>query len=241
MHGTLIAPAAAPQNARLAIWTGLFWMFSYGVLSTRAQLLAIDSSIWVSEMRVVAITTGALMFGALLWMIDRFAAQTRNPLLFVAATLPASLVILAIRLVMEHALSDAPLPFTDHARWMLVWAGYFGVGICAYLIVRTPPAAQVRLALLQEPSAVSTARGDTRAAPAELADTDDWEWVLDALAQEMASGPPAHRMVLIQNLRARVGYEIADELGMSLGHNARVRLVERLAARLSGSSAPRPR
>lgn len=238
MHGTSIAPLAGPQNSRLAVWTGLFWVFSYLVLSARAHLLAIDS-VWLSDVRIVSITVGTLLFGAALQSIDRYAAQVRHPLLFVGAALPAASIVLATRVLMDQLFSESPLSLTEHARWVLVWAGYFGVGLCTYLLVRTPHIAAGRTAGAQAPAAHPGAGVDTRARSGEIADPSGWEAVVDALAAEMLADNATRKADIMQRLLDRVGYELADDLGTPPRHNVRVRRAMRLIARLTEKASDR--
>ena len=64
-----------------------------------------------------------------------------------------------------------------------------------------------------------------------------WEWVVDALAEELAAQGDATRETIVQSLIARAGYDMADsifdpERGL---RDARAELVYRLVGRLAES------
>lgn len=212
-----------------AILVALFWLFTYAVLSYRTQLLVGDAFLLFTVRRTVATTVGAIIYGAILWRIMAPGSRwLERPAAAIATILPASLLVLTVRLAIEAVYSD-PLPLGENVRWVIVWASYYGLWVSSALALLPRMRARnsdVAEAFLRAPAIIAA---DTAPNSPEA-----WAWLIDALAEEAAQRPAAERALLIDRLRARAGYELADSLdGTTLGHNERIALVERLAERLS--------
>ena len=230
------SPSFSPA-ARATIVAGLFWVFTYAVLTTRASMIYGDAFTLTNERRLVALTAGAAIFWAVLKnMIFRPQSGARHPALIVATVLPAALAVLATRYVMDWAVFQDIRPFRESLLWVLVWAGYFGLGISGILAFeihsgRFGPAAP-RTAVAAVPA--ERAAPVAQVAPARRSTVEDWDWLINALATEMVDLPPAERVALSRRLLARAGYELADDDDPSAAaHNARLQLAGRVAARLS--------
>lgn len=70
--------------------------------------------------------------------------------------------------------------------------------------------------------------------------SDSWDWVIDALADELSSTPTPARGEILGNLTRRAGYESADAAfdADARARNARLLLVRRLIARLETVDGP---
>jgi hypothetical protein len=228
------ASAAAPFFARpsrplqVLLFAALFWLFTYALLSVRAQLLLGDGFSLASARRLLATTAGAATYWAVLgWMRARPEGRAPNPAAIVATILPASILVLAARLAVDRLWYETPLPLEANLRWVMAWSGYFGLWVSASLAFRMHRAPRAATA----PTASALAARPAPSAPSAPADPAAWEWLVDACAAELAASPPADRAALAARLVARAGYERADDLGGL--HNARVALAARLAARLT--------
>lgn len=198
------------------LWLALFWVFSYAVLTLRAQVEFGPAFQWLHEKRAIGVTVGALLFGAVLHVAQRVPNPHARAALLLASVLPASVIVLAARSAFDVYVLGTPPELNDDVNSTLVWGGYFGLALGVYLAVQHRTAAAR--------SIVAQA-----AAPAAA----DYAWVVDALADELADRRDAH--LLVADLRARAGYLLADDDDPDTArHNARVRLVERLAERVGG-------
>lgn len=74
----------------------------------------------------------------------------------------------------------------------------------------------------------------------ERAPADAWEWLVDALAEELAAMPDADARHILARLDDRAGYPLESELAaMFPVVNGRRRLVDRLMARAGRGPAGR--
>lgn len=214
-----------PDRIRILLCVGLFWLFSYALLSWRTGLLVGDAFQLVTPRRAIAITAGAGLF----WLgLARIMARGRDvhPLAVIAGILPAGIVVLGVRLGLDRlAFANAPLPLDRNIHWVLLWTGYFGLCLIAALAWRLHRSARAARSVAALPAAAAR----VTPLPAE-----SWEWLTDAIAAEIAELRPAERRALIARLTERAGYALADEGDPDFARrNARAALVRRLAARLS--------
>lgn len=238
MHGTLAVRSKGPEKFARATWLvpALFWFFTYAVLSVRAEIAFGGELPLVSGKRVLATSAGAVMFAMVHAWIRKLSASSPAKLLSVIATvLPASIVVLGIRLLADKFLYEHPLSLGDNLRWVMVWAGYFGLWVSATLALklhhRAEETAQSSLEKLSLREPPPRSRVQVNLANYSL---DEVDWVCEALAIELAAVPDRERLNLITALTKRAGYEIADELDPNYAvQNARVRLVQRLARRMA--------
>ncbi len=190
--------------------------------------------------RLLGTTVGALAFGLVLDCIARRSREgTLNPGSAIAAILPASLLVLAVRLAADRFFYELPLPFETNLKWVAVWTGYFGMWVSASLAFQMhrqghrPELANFAPPAIPTPAARS--RPVSEAAPPPEAELRAWEWVADACAAELANLPAADRHIVAGRLIARAGYEPADPGFESVAREQKVRiaLARRIAARLS--------
>src|SRR3546814_12731378 len=75
----------------------------------------------------------------------------------------ASLIMLALRYVANRTLSETPLSIGEHVMWVLVWAGYFGLWVSAFLEMewRKTSAAPVIWAPVAAAEEAASARNST--------------------------------------------------------------------------------
>lgn len=231
-------PALRLPPMNILIFAGLFWFFTFAALSVRTELLLGDQFNLFTVRRVLGTTVGALAFGLVLACITRRArAGTLNPASAIAAILPASLLVLAARLVIDKLFYELPLPFETNLKWVAVWAGYFGMWVSASLAFQMhrqaarPQTACRPVASRALAPAIPCSRDESHC-PAEMA---AWEWVADACAAELAAMPEARRVLFAERLVARAGYEQADSgYDSPAGEQAIRRAIAlRIAARLS--------
>ena len=223
MHDMISQPRTRRDDARLAVWVGLFWAATYLLLSVRAALIT-DGAAWFSPLRLASITAGALLFGFALRAGMRSPQLARRPALLLFHVFAAAVTIFAFGYTVDHIWSSNPYPLSGHIRWILTWTGYFGLGLAAFLAMdqsRAKVRRRTRTAVVPR----------TAAQPVDDATADSWSFALDVLADELAKQPS--RDALIAGLERRAGYELVDDLdGTAAAHNARARLVAELADRL---------
>lgn len=232
MSACVASPSArsAPSLQPL-LFAALFWLFTYVLLSVRAQMLLGEGFDLLSARRLLGTTAGAASYWAVLaWMRRGRGGLAANPTAIVATILPATIFVLAACLAVEHLWYESPLPLQAILRWVMAWSGYFGLWVSASLAFQMHRTGRA-------PTALAGARPAAAAAPpmASPAPSDPaaWDWVVEACAAELASLPPPDREALAARLVARAGYEQADDPGGAA--NARAELAARLAARLAGA------
>ncbi len=230
-------PARPLHPSAVTLSVGLFWLFTYVVLSFRAELLAGETFELVSGKRLLGTLAGALVY----WLVVEWIAtswQSRpNPLVVIATILPASIAVLVARLGFDRFSGGADLLLTENLRWVLVWTGYFGTWVSIFLAYSMHREGwRSRLPAIHiAPAAVPPFASQAALWPAaKQTPAEDWEWLIDALAGEMAAAPDARPRELLQRLLDRAGYRSAEtELDpAALAQNARIDLVERLARRV---------
>lgn len=242
MHGSLAHCPRRPVlgEFHIPLVALLFWLFTYALLSFRAEMALGDGFALLSGRRMLATSVGAALFGLVLGrIIMRPNASARRSAAIIATIFPASLAVLASRLLLDRLYYEQPLAVEDNIRWVLVWAGYFGLWVSASLALNLHAQSHVTHARVQ------AVNRPTSAAPreteighrAECPPAEAWNWVVDALAVELAAVPPPERAALVHSLASQAGYELADELDpKSRAQNARVKLVQRLIKRLGQQS-----
>ncbi len=224
MHDMISHSRSRRDDARLAVWVGLFWAATYLLLSVRAALITDGTAMWFSPLRLASISAGALLFGFALRAGMRSPQLARQPALLLFHVFAAAVTIFAFGYAVDHIWSTNPYPLSGHIRWILTWTGYFGLGLAAFLAVNQSRAkARTRSRTAVAKRAVASPIAETSA--------DNWAFAIDVLADELAKQPS--RDALIAALERRAGYELVDDVdGSAAAHNARGRLVTELADRL---------
>jgi hypothetical protein len=209
----------------------LFWAFTWSALTGRAMLSGRDIDL-LDPRRFFATSAGALIYWLVLNWIDRKARGASQSSVFpiIATILPASIAVLAIRLVTDWTFYETPSPPEQSLRWVMVWAGYFGMWVSGALALRLQRTV---------PAKTSAAPVGTSALPAQpvSVEEDALDWLIDACAEHLAEAPHSTKAALARHLIAKAGYPAADRLDEH-AHNARIDLAWSIAARLEKSGFP---
>jgi hypothetical protein len=216
-------PASPPLGwdlNRLTGIAGLFWLFTFALLSLRSGLVEAEAFELLAAPRFIAVTAGALIFWVVLRAQTAGADRRRlNPGLALATILPASLAVLGVRLLSDSYLAADPRPLDHDVRWVLVWAGYFGLWVSAAIAFR-----------LHRGQVLAAAAG--RSSPP--LDSRDVDALIDALALELVETNPCSKDPLHARLAVLHGYELADQADPdSVRRAARAELIDRLTLRLA--------
>lgn len=194
------------SNVQLAL---VFWTFTYALFSYRANLRYGDAYELISAIRLVSTAVGAGLYWLVLSrLIDGARDRPGKPIAVLATIVPASIVVLLARLLLDHLGAINPNGLPGDIRFVLVWSGYFGLWVSASFALRVMPrhnfGAECSAAILHpKASKVATARQAANAiARSEL---------LERLALEIATLPAAERKALIGSFAIHAGYEVADE------------------------------
>lgn len=239
MSPSITAAPHSDQPRRLSIlrWTLAFWLFSYALLSAMAQLFPTAPGLF-NETRLIATGAGALCF-ALVLTWTRHAAErleAKGVAAILATILPASLFVLAARMVTDLLQYGEVRDLSRDVRWAMTWAGYFGLWVSAALAIQWERcrAAQTRRIAAQADDVIVA---PTLAASPALS-PEAWESAIELLADELSALPAATRSDLAQRLAHRAGYELADDWTGG-AHNRRAEIIRRIAGRLEGNASGR--
>lgn len=224
---TVLNPARSATLFRTpnAILALVFWIFTYGLFAYRSQLRFGEEAQLFTVDRLVSTLVGAGIY----WLVlSRLIDGTRNrpgkPLAVLATILPASIVMLLARVILDQ-LVERPLPgFHNDLRFVMVWSGYFGLWVSGSFALR----------LLPQPAAAPTAPQVERQvfAPRPVESPESWAIVVDWLADELKDMPSARRKEISTRMLQRLGYDTADELEAGTNQGERARIVRRLAVAL---------
>lgn len=219
MNAKLLMLRRRHWAALLAI---LFGAFTYALLTVRAELLLGGGYGLISIRRIIATAIGALIcWSVLRWILPRATSGSGGVIAVIATILPASLLVLGARLLVDEIMS-APTQLQENLRWVMVWTGYFGIWISAALAFNLHRArdmdSQVRSTAARSPATEDQL--DTNLA--------SWDWVADILT----SMPEASKTSLTFHLTAHAEY-LASEGAAGGMHDPRVILAFRIAERLS--------
>ena len=190
----------------------LFWAFTYALFTYRANLRYGDAYELISAVRLVPTMLGAGLYWLVLSkLIDGTRNRPGKPLTVVATILPASIVILLVRVLLDQLGADNPNGFAGDLRFVMVWGGYFGLWVSASFVLRTMPGAAQSPApasarVVQPQEEWKAAATQARAAGSVPVSA------FDRLVQEIAAMPEADRKALIEEFTIPLTYETADEL-----------------------------
>ena len=126
MYQTLQSPSSDRSTTRLMVWVGLFASFTYLVLSAWAQIVFGDRYLWMSDVRLVSIAGGTLLYAHALRSAMRSRTSGGGLARLALHVVGASLIMLTLRYVANRTLSDTPLTIGEHVRGVLGWAGDVG-------------------------------------------------------------------------------------------------------------------
>lgn len=154
--------------SRPLVFALLFALVTYGLVSGRAVLDPDHPYPLWSGLRLLSVSTGALLFWVALRLIEGWKRGPIRELALraLALVLPASAAMLCARLLIDFVTLGELRPATN-IRWVLVWMGYFAASLSAALAVHL----YSRIELLSREEPEGTAR------ESEPAAADDSLWV----------------------------------------------------------------
>ena len=199
---------SAPSDRRHANFflALVFLAFTYALFTYRAYLRFGDAYQETSTIRLLPIVIGAGLYWLVLSkLIDGTRDRPGKPLAVVATILPASIVVLLARVILDQFGATNPNGFAGDLRFVMVWAGYFGLWVSVSLLLRTmnrsaqQPAAPGFKPVAAPAFASAPAVHRVRISPVER------------LSMEIAGLPDADRRALIQEFTIPLSYETADE------------------------------
>ena len=107
-----------PANAVLAL---LFWAFTYALFTYRANLRYGDAYELISAVRLIPTMIGAGLYWLVLArLIDGSRDRPGKPLAILATILPASIVVLLARLLLDELGATNPNGFAGDLRFVMV-------------------------------------------------------------------------------------------------------------------------
>lgn len=186
----------------------IFWAFTYALFAYRAQLRYGDAYELTDTIRLVSTGVGAALYWLVLSrLIDGTRDRPGKPLAVLATILPASIVVLLARLMVDHMGATNPNGVPGDLRFVMVWGGYFGLWISASFALRVMPrldsGAEAGLQRRKAKRVTIASQNKNALFRAE---------VLERLALEIASLPAAERRALVEEFTVPLSYETADEL-----------------------------
>ena len=201
-------PVASERRNANFVLTLIFWAFTYALFTYRAQLRYGDAYELTDTIRLVSTAVGAGLYWLVLSrLIDGTRDRPGKPLAILATILPASIVVLLARLLVDQMGANNPNGLPGDLRFVLVWGGYFGLWVSASFALRIMPklslGTEATLQRLQAKHRVTARQNANAMFRAE---------VLERLALEIASLPPAERKILVESFDVSSSYETADEL-----------------------------
>lgn len=191
-------------NFLLAI---IFWVFTYALFTYRAQLRYGDAYELTDTIRLISTAVGAGLYWLVLSrLIDGNRDRPGKPLAILATILPASIVVLLARVIVEQMGATNPNGLPGNLRFVMVWGGYFGLWVSASFALRAMPRLNFGSEFgLQHFKARQLLKSQNRNALFRAE-------VLERLALEIASLPAVERRALIEEFTVPLSYETADEL-----------------------------
>jgi len=191
----------------------VFWGFTYALFTYRAQLRYGEAYELTDTIRLVSTAVGAGLYWLVMArLIDGTRDRPGKPLAVLATILPASIVVLVARLVLDQLGATNPNGLPGDLRFVLVWGGYFGLWVSASFALRVMPGlslgTEATLQRLQAKHRLTARQNANAMFRAE---------VLERLALEIASLPPAERKILVESFDVSSSYETADELDQYIG------------------------
>lgn len=203
----------APSN-RLITLVGLFWAFTYVLLSIRGAIFHDDWSRLIDNNRLMAVTVGAAAYAMVLRQLASGHRVTlKGAIAWIAG---ATLAVMIVRVTLDELMFDVPQGVGINLLWSLTWSAYFGLWVMGSLAFA--PVASAKNAVGQ--AGITVTPGD----PESL------ELLIEAIFAESSTLKKTDRARLAAKVLELGGYESAEG---SARDNERARLAIRLAARLS--------
>lgn len=204
---------------RILTLVGLFWVFSYVLLSIRGAIFHDDWSRLVDSNRLLAVTVGAGAYRLVLKQLHDGGRITFSRAL--SWIMFATLAVMAVRLVLDELLFDVPEGLAVNLLWSLTWSAYFALWVMASLAFA--PRAAVMPVVPAKSARIVT----------DPADLDNLELLVAAIIAEASNLKALDRRELATRVLSLGAYESPDA---SASENERARLALRLAARLAQSA-----
>lgn len=208
-------PRRGEPHHRIITLTGLFWAFSYVLLSIRGALFFDDWTRLIDDNRLLTVTAGAGAYALVLRQLE-----ARRTISFSSALtwiIGATVAVLILRMTIDQMLFERPQGVGVSLLYSLSWSSYFGLWVMGSLAFGPPPVPAVTVT---RPVSV----------PAQPASRDGLELLIDCLLDEAAALKTADQRWLAERVLAAGGYESADG---NEAANERARLAVRIAARLA--------
>jgi hypothetical protein len=205
-----------PAN-RILTLTGLFWAFSYVLLSIRGAIYHDDWTKLIDDNRLLAVSVGA---GAYFLVLRQLQAGHRITLRGAIGWIAvATLTVMIVRLTVDELIFDVPQGIEVNLLWSLTWSAYFALWVMGSLAF----APRMKI------DSVAFERLEAFAPPA---DQESLELLIEAIVAEADTLEASDRSRLIRKILALGAYETIEG---PTRDNERARLALRLAARLSAS------
>lgn len=201
-------PQAQADWAPILTVAFLFWVFSYALFTSRMQLSGQETSAQLLVMRRLLTTAvGALFYAAVLrFVIFPPGRKPAHPAVLIFSVIPAAAALVAVRMLLDPLVSTEPLPLAEHLRWVLIWAGYFGLWLTGFQMWRT-------YADRGRPSTKAVAHRSEapsrRPVASEPAANQAVARLTAALSDELARLPEEDRQALLNGPDA--GYAMSDD------------------------------
>lgn len=199
-------PFASDRRNANFLWALVFLAFTYALFTYRAYLRFGDAYVEASTIRTLSIAVGAGLYWLVLSkLIDGTRDRPGKPLAVVATILPASIVVLLARVILDQLGATNPNGFPGDLRFVMVWAGYFGLWVSITFLLRTMKSPE------QQPTMSSR---QPAAAPIAVTEPASFRGIspVQRLSLEIAGLAEADRRALIQEFTVPLSYETADEL-----------------------------
>jgi len=202
------SPSGIGQRNANFYLAAIFWAFTYALFTYRAQLRYGDAYELTDTIRLISTGVGAGLYWLVMSrLIDGTRDRPGKPLAVLATILPASIVVLLARLVVEQMGAANPNGLPGDLRFVMVWGGYFGLWVSASFALRVMPrlnfGAETGFERLKVRQLTTKQQNKNALFRAE---------VLERLALEIASLPAAERRALVEEFTVPLSYETADEL-----------------------------
>jgi hypothetical protein len=200
---------------------GLFWAFSYALLTLRGAIFHDDWGRLIDNNRLLAVSVGAGAYGLVLKQLQRGSRMSLSGA--VAWIAGATLAVMIVRVTLDEMMFEVPEGLGVNLLWSLTWSAYFGLWVMGSL------AFDARGTLLPPPVAVQRQAALTTG-PGDPVRIDNLELMVISIMAEARDLKTSDRAELAARVLVLGGYEAAD--GSPL-ENERARLALRLASKLS--------
>lgn len=188
----------------------VFLAFTYALFSYRAYLRFGDAYEETSTIRLLSIAVGAGLYWLVLSkLIDGTRDRPGKPIAVIATILPASIVVLLARVILDQIGATNPNGFAGDLRFVMVWAGYFGLWVSVSFLLRTMGQTGNATPATLQSHAQSIATAVPAAHRVRIS-------TVERLSIEIAGLSESDRRTLLQEFTIPLSYETADEFELHL-------------------------